>query len=210
MGCPGTLPPDGAPCANPGATCSYPSPDPCCLPTEATCEAGRWRVVYAPCGAPPPEAPCPDTPPVDGSACASGDPCGPVYSFCDYGSCPSNGSPTLEAVCDGRSWHVNRYPCDVDAGPVDCSAERQAVVEYAAAHKACNIDSDCTTVYALCAEVADFCDGAVYVNYTLDQTAWKARNQAFYDCISHTGIGCVVCDAIAPPPTCRAGICQAQ
>lgn len=113
--CPPEVPTNGTPCFAP-PSCSYPGascqfviqPD-----YEAKCLDGLWSVTStpgSPCNPPALEPPlltttCPDTEPVNASACNyQGPPC-----IFDHGNCPF---ADTEALCSGYHWTVNTTYCD--------------------------------------------------------------------------------------------------
>ena len=202
--CPTTMSGAGASCAT-GTVCTYPN-GPCCPASEARCVDGQWQILSSSCNPPPPMA-CPAVPPVAGSDCGPVDPCGASqYLDCTWGTCP-NGLSQTTARCDGNVWQVS-YQCGAADAGTDCSAYVNTLVDYANANKACVTAADCTKVSAHCADAADYCDGTFYVNQAIDMTTWSSLANSLASCYYQQGIGCAVCDAIAPPPACINGQCQ--
>ncbi len=112
--CPDGLPSSGSACLVDGITCSY-GDDGCCPGDTATCIGGSWQVSVIDCN--PPAPACPETPPQDGSSCASSDPCAYPYQVCGYGICGD--LPETEASCDGNVWQVTKNACKPSCETLD-------------------------------------------------------------------------------------------
>jgi hypothetical protein len=199
-GCPPTTPAIGAPCVD-GTVCSY-SNGPCCPPTETRCVERKWQVLVSTCNPPPPR-PCPDTPPLEGSSCGPVSDCSSSFQFCSWDTC-GDGAPDVTATCSDAVWHVQANGCPTP----DCSAEFQALADYAHANRQCTLNEQCTARVGPCSQGADFCDGTFYVNLGVDDAVWSALTAELRECMNRTDIDCATCDAIAPPAMCVNGACQ--
>ncbi len=104
-GCPASFPANGTSCSLPESTlCEY-EQGPCCPAWGAQCVNGQWQAYASSCNPPPPD-PCPEKPPVAGTACGSQDPCGNSYQYCTYGTCADSTTPHTVAQCNGGTWEV--------------------------------------------------------------------------------------------------------
>jgi hypothetical protein len=108
-GCPAVFPSGDVSCSLPDGTTCYYDQGSCCPPWEAICSGGKWMALASSCNPPPPD-PCPATPPQDGTACGSSDPCGQTYNYCPYGKC-ADGSPATLAECNGGTWKLSYVNC---------------------------------------------------------------------------------------------------
>jgi hypothetical protein len=116
---------------------------------------------------------------------------------------------SITAVCSESIWSVSGFCPSYDGGTSDCSVELANLTWLASLNKSCTKDADCTILRGACSEGADYCDGSFYLNRNTDIATWNAFVQELSSCYTQHGIGCAVCDGIAPSPMCVNAVCQA-
>ena len=93
-------------------------------------------------------------------------------------------------------------------GAVDCTTIDQALTEFAAANRSCNVEFNCVVTYVDCAPIRSFCDGSVYLNAGYDAIEFMHLLDVWRGCNGE--IDCAICDALTPPPACVDGVCVPQ
>lgn len=180
------------------STCQYEYDS--CPGTQLNCWGGNWTI---PTGTNPPP-PCPDPKPAPLSECTSFGFGPPTCGYpCQSGQ-PSSGWTVGTCTWGTRSIWTFDGTC---AG--DCSPKEKTIAELLAPAKQCNSAADCAQVDVSCSVAAEHCSGVAYANPTLlDQSALSAAVASLQQCLPANQ--CALCDGLARPPACNAGVCGPQ